>query len=376
MFWARIAALAIFVGVTLWIGSGYIGRATTHAPITRSAQAEKPLFRVIVSSATVMPRARRITLTGRTQSDQRVTISARTSGIVRKIAVQRGATVKVGDLIVELSDDAREANVAQARARLAQRAAELQAREALAQRGNYPTLNLEQLRAEKQGAEAALASAETELLRANIVAPIAGIVNDLPVEIGQGVQIGATVAEIIAPDPMLAVIELPERRLSSIKVSDPAEIELVTGEKRKGEIRFISRRPTAQTRTYRVDVGFANPDAAIAEGVTCEMAVAIPDGIAADVALVLAPVDAVRVPRSALTFSAEGQLGLRIVDPDDIVRFVPVVHVDDEDSALWVSGVRAGVRIIVRGQDFIAEGQKVEPVSEGAGADKSGAVKP
>lgn len=354
MFWARVAALAIFVGVTLWIGSGYIGRATTHAPITKSAQSEKSLFRVVVEPAVVMPRARRITLTGRTQSDQRVTVSARTSGIVRKIAVQRGASVKVGDLLAELSDDAREANVAQAKARLAQRAAELQAREVLAQRGNYPTLNLEQLRAEKQAAEAALASAETELLRANIVAPIAGIVNDLPVEIGQGVQIGAAVAEIIAPDPMLAIIELPERRLNSIKVGDPAEIALVTGEKRKGEIRFISRRPTAQTRTYRVDVGFANPDAAI------------PDGIAADVALVLAPVDAVRVPRSALTFSAGGQLGLRTVDAEDIVRFIPVVHVDDEDTALWVSGVQAGSRIIIRGQDFIAEGQKVQPVAEAA----------
>lgn len=352
MFWARLTALAIFIGVALWIGSGYLGRATTHAPVTKAAQAEKPLFRVVIETAAVKPHARRITLTGRTQSDQRVTVSARTSGIVRKIAVQRGAHVAVGDLLVELSDDAREANVAQAKARLAQRAAELQAREALAQRGNYPTLNLEQLRAEKQAAEAALASAEAELLRANIVAPISGIVNDLPVEIGQGVQIGAAVAEIIAPDPMLAIIELPERRLSAIKVGDPGEITLVTGEKRRGEIRFISRRPTAQTRTYRVDVGFANPDAAI------------PDGIAADVALVLAPVEAARVLRSAPTFSAEGQLGLRIVDADDIVRFVPVIHVDDEDSALWVSGVKAGMRIIVRGQDFIAEGQKVEPVAE------------
>lgn len=352
MFRARFAALTIIALTALWIGSGYL--RSDHGPTksARVSQPEKPLFRVVIADADVRQHARKLSLTGRTQSDQRVIVSARTNGIVTRVAVKRGARVAVGDLIAELSDEAREANVAQAKARLAQRAAELDAREALAKRGNYPTLNLEQLRAEKQAAEAALATAEAELLRANIVAPIAGIVNDVPIEIGQGLQMGAAIADIIAPDPMLAVIELPERRLAGLRINDPAEIRLVTGEVRSGKIRFVSRRPSAQTRTYRVDIEFSNADAAI------------PDGIAAEVSLVLAPVEAARVPRSALTFSAEGQLGLRTVDIDRIVRFVPVGLVDDEDSTLWVSGLARGTVIIVRGQDFIREGQKVEPVRE------------
>lgn len=353
MFWARFTAVAILVLVGLWIGSGYLAPPPPPAPAKAAGESKRP-FRVVVAEAEVRPHARRLVLTGRTQSDQRVVVSARTSGIVRNLAVRRGARVAAGDLLVELSDEAREANVAQARARLAQRAAELEAREALARRGSYPTLNLEQLRAEKQAAEAALATAEAEALRANIVAPVAGIVNDLPVEIGQGVSMGATVAEIIVPDPMLAIVELPERRLGGVSVGEDADIALVTGEERKGVIRYISRRPNAQTRTYRVDIGFANADAAIA------------DGIAAEVNLRLAPVEATRVARSALTFSAEGQLGLRTVDEGGIVRFVPVQLVDDEASVLWVSGVKPGTRIIVRGQDFIREGQKVEAVAEGA----------
>lgn len=368
MFWARVAALAVVILASIWIGSGYLRPATPPAVSTRVAQTEKPLFRVVVAEVDVRQHARRLTLTGRTQSDQRVMMSARTNGIVTRIAVRRGASVAAGDLIAELSDEAREANVSQAKARLAQRAAELEARETLAKRGNYPTLNLEQLRAEKQGAEAALATAEAELLRANIVAPIAGIINDLPIEIGQSVQMGASIAELIAPDPMLAIIELPERRLSGVRIGDPAQIRLVTGEKRSGTIRFVSRRPNAQTRTYRVDVGFANPDAAI------------PDGIAAEVTLMLAPIEAARVPRSALTFSSEGQLGLRAVDQGGIVQFIPVGLVDDEDTAIWISGVKPGTKIIVRGQDFIREGQKVEAVQEGAQGSaqgtSEGAVKP
>jgi multidrug efflux system membrane fusion protein len=355
MVFARVTALLVVVLAGLWIGSGYFRPAQPPAAPARVQTGEKPLFRVVVATSQAKMHARRLTLTGRTQSDQRVMVSARTTGIVTRLAVKRGSEVAVGDLVAELSDEAREANVAQARARLSQRTAELDAREILARRGNFPTLNLEQLRAEKQAAEAALASAEAELSRAIITAPIAGIVNELPVEIGQGVQMGAQMAEIIAPDPMLAVVELPERRLQGVGVGDKAEIRLVTGEVRQGEVRFVARRPSGQTRTFRVDIRFSNPDAAIA------------DGIAAEVTLVLAPVAAARVPRSALTFSSEGKLGLRIVDPESIVRFAPVELVEDDDSMIWVRGLSAGQRIIVRGQDFIREGEKVEAVMETAG---------
>lgn len=360
MFRARATAVVILLLAALWIGSGHLHPSTSPKGSARVNQVEKPPFRVVVSEARIVPHARRLSVTGRTQSDQRVMLSARTNGIVTRIAVKRGASVAVGDLIAELSDEAREANVVQAKARLAQRAAELDAREKLAKQGNYPTLNLEQLRAEKQAAEAALATAEAELLRANIVSPIAGIVNDLPIDVGQGVTMGNSVAEIIAPNPMLAVVELSERRLSGVRVGEAAEVQLATGETREGTVRFVARRPSAQTRTYRVDISFANADGAIAEG------------IAAQVNLFLAAVPAARVARSALTFSAEGQLGVRIVDDASIVRFVAVTLIDDEDDALWVSGTPAGARMIVRGQDFIREGQKVEAVLDTA----EGAAKP
>ncbi|MCA0400646.1 MAG: efflux RND transporter periplasmic adaptor subunit [Proteobacteria bacterium] len=352
MFWARFAALAVVVAAVLWVGSGYLRPQEVNKGSARVNEVAKPLFKVVIAEGKIERHSRRLSVTGRTQSDQRVMVSARTNGLVTRLAVARGAKVAVGDLIAELSDEAREANVTQARARLSQRAAELDAREKLAKQGSYPVLNLEQLRAEKQSAEASLATAEAELLRANILAPITGVINELPVEIGQGLSLGSAVAEIIAPDPMLAVVELAERRLSGVRVGDKAEIRLVTGETRTGEIRFIARKPSGQTRTYRVDIVFSNADGAIA------------DGIAAEVSLLLAPVDATRISRSALTFSAEGVLGLRVVDENDTVQFVPVSLVDDEGEILWVSGVAAGARIIIRGQDFIREGVKVEPVRE------------
>jgi multidrug efflux system membrane fusion protein len=120
---------------------------------------------------------------------------------------------------------------------------------------------------------------------------------------------GKEIAQLVALDPMLAVAEVAERR----------EIP--------------------------------NPDGAI------------PDGITAEVTIRLAPVESARVPRSALTFSSAGDLGVRVVQTGDKVAFVPVSVVEDEQSHMWVSGLGDDAHVIVEGQDFVRDGQRVEAVA-------------
>jgi membrane fusion protein, multidrug efflux system len=63
-------------------------------------------------------------------------------------------------------------------------------------------------------------------------------------------------------------------------------------------------------------------------------------------------------------------LGVRAVDADDAVQFVPVSVIEDEQADMWVSGVASGTRVIVQGQDFVREGQKVLPVPASPAASK------
>jgi multidrug efflux system membrane fusion protein len=149
---------------------------------------------------------------------------------------------------------------------------------------------------------------------------------------------------------MLAVVEVAERKLAGVKVGDTAEVRLVTGQTATGKIRFVSKSASQTTRTYRVEVEIANPTGAIPDGITCE--VAIP----------MAPVMATRVPRSALTLSSSGDVGVRAVDAGGIVGFMPIAVAEDNHTVMWVTGVPAGTRVIVQGQDFVREGQRVETV--------------
>lgn len=357
---SHIAAILILSGAALWIGSGVLTqderRAEEAQAQVTATQRPQARFRVSVVEARVENHARSIVLSGRTEADRRAVASARAAGIIETLSVKRGTLVKAGDAVAVLTDDARVAQVAEARAKLEQRKVELAARIKLIEQGNFAAINRPQLEAELRTAETGLAQAQTELAKATVRAPIAGVVNKVPVEQGQALQIGAEVAEIVALDPMLAVVEIAERQLGGIKVGDPAQVTLVTGTKAQGRVRFISRTASEQTRTYRVDVEIPNADGLIADGVTTEVSLKLAEGPAS------------RVPRSALTFSGDGRLGVRIVETGDKVGFVPVGIAEDGSDAVWLTGLTDGMRVVVQGQDFVKEGETVEAVPADASA--------
>lgn len=352
---ARIAAVGIVVAAVAWIASGHLfphETAESRAAVQPEVQQPKP-FRVSVAEAQVEPRKRTLVLSGRTEAEKKMMITARADGTVSELKVRRGSIVKEGDVIAVLSDEAREARVLQARAMLMQRKTELAARMKLVEQGTMPKLEAVNLETQYKAAEAGLAAAEAERERSVIRAPWSGIINDVPVEVGQAVlqMMGKDIAQIVSINPVLAVVEVAERNLSGVHLGDTAEIRLVTGDKANGKVRFISKSASATTRTYRVDVEIPNADGAI------------PDGITAEVAIPLQAVPAARVPRSALTFSSSGDLGVRIVDGTGKVAFVPVSVVEDQQEFMWVGGLADGARVIVQGQDFVREGQQVEPVA-------------
>jgi multidrug efflux system membrane fusion protein len=352
---SRITAVGLVAAAVLWIASGYLiphETAESRAALrTAEGEARKP-FRVGTIEARTVPHSRKLLLSGRTEADRSVTTFARTGGVIQELKVRRGTRVKEGDVIAVLSDDAREAQVLQAKALLDQRRIELEAKRKLIQLNAIPRLELSNLEAQHKAAEAALAAAEAERDRSIIRAPFDGVITEVS-EVGTSAFAfaGKEVAKIVSLDPMLAVVEVSERQVANVKVGNMADVRLVSGETTRGRIRYVSKSAAQATRTYRVEVELKNPD------------YAIPDGITAEMSIPLVPTPATRVPRSALTFSAAGSLGVRTVDRESKVGFVPITIIEDEQSHMWVGGIPGGARVIVQGQDFVREGLVVEAVA-------------
>ncbi len=127
-------------------------------------------------------------------------------------------------------------------------------------------------------------------------------------------------------------------------------MRLVNGDTVHGKVRFISSDATPATRTFEVRVAVDNPDNAI------------PAGMTAEITLRSQPVDAVILPRSVITLSDSGDLGVRAVDENNKVVFYPIDLVDDTTEGLVLAGLPKGVRVIVAGQELTSEGDTVNPV--------------
>lgn len=352
---ARITAVGLVAAVALWIASGHLSPHEAPPAKTPGEQAtatDKP-FRVGVLHTHVVAHQRKFVLSGRTEADRKVMVLARTGGVLNDLRVRRGSHVKAGDILAVLSDEAREAQVLQARALLDQRRDELEAKRRLIAVNAAPRLELSSLEAQVKAAEAGLAAAEAERDRGVVRAPWAGVVTEVPAEIGTSAFSfsGKEIAQMVALDPLLAVVEVSERKLAGIELGHSADVRLVTGQTLTGKVRYVSKSASQTTRTYRVEVEIANPD------------MKIPDGITAEVTIPVSPVPATRIPRSALVFSSKGELGIRIVDDNDTVAFVPVTPAEDAQAMMWVTGVPDGARVIVQGQDFVRETQRVETVT-------------
>jgi multidrug efflux system membrane fusion protein len=351
---SRIVAVALVLGAGLWIASGRIGNRAPETPTPVAAAPKVPVQKVGVATAAPEKHDRQVALSCVTQADHRAFAAARGAGVIVDLKVKSGSAVRAGDVVATISDEGRDAAVNQAKALLDQRQAEYDANRRLIDRGDAPRNNLPALEAGVASAKATLSSATAEAEKSAVRSPVDGIVNAVPVQLGQAVQVGVEVAEIVGPDPMLAVGYVSERQRGFLQVGQNATMRFIDNSTFNGTVSFVGLSSDKATRTYRVEARMANPGTAIADGVTCEMMVT------------LAPVDAAAVPRSALVFSDAGQLGVRIADSNNQARFLPVAIVDDTRDNVWVTGIAEATRVIVVGQDFVKEGDLVEAVSAAA----------
>jgi multidrug efflux system membrane fusion protein len=298
--------------------------------------------------------ARAIRISGTTEANRRSALASRTAGIVAELPVKQGSTVAAGDIVMRLDSEDKRSAVEMATAVLAQRQAELNAAERLASTGNMAKLQLDGARAALATAQAQLDSANAELEKYVLRAPFDGLVDRVSVEEGSAIAQSAQVATVLDLDPILAVGQVNEQDIDDLKLGEAADVRLVNGTAVRGALRYVSRDADAQTRTYGIEVSVPNADRSIPAGMTTE------------ITLHSDPVDAVFLPRSVVTLSQAGDLGIRTVGPDNKVGFVPIDLIDDTPTGLVLGGVPKDARIIVAGQDLVAEGDTVNPVEADA----------
>ena len=186
-----------------------------------------------------------------------------------------------------------------------------------------------------------------ELNRTEVKAPFSGFIEKI-VKPGNLLNRGETCAVIIELDPITFIAEVPEAEIQQVIKGQKVLIELVTGESISSNLSFVSKSDTPSTRSFRVEAQIKNSSGLIRDGITGTMHI-ITNEILAH-----------KISPSILLLSDDGIIGIRAVDDDNAVQFIPVKIIEDTQDGVWVTGIPNFTKIIVLGQGFVENGQNVQ----------------
>ena len=350
-----IAALLV-AGLAVWMWPALEGRSRETPPASQASSpgpAPRALTRVRVAVLESREIPREVVMNGRTEPNRAVTLRGEVNGRVLEIGADRGSRVEAGDLVVRLDGRDRAARVAEARALVRQRELQYEGAKRLKQSNFQSETQVAEALANLEAARAALELARTELDHTEIRAPFAGVLDRRPVEVGTFVNEGDEVARLLDVQPMVVTGHVAQQELAGLRTGLVGRARLLTGEQVQGRVRYIAAEADAATRTFRVELEVPNEDAALVSGITAETT------------LVVETTRAHRVSPSMLALDAGNRLGVKLVDADDTVRFAPVRVVRSDGEGVWVDGLPESPRVIVVGQGFVREGEKVVPAEAG-----------
>ena len=188
-----------------------------------------------------------------------------------------------------------------------------------------------------------------ELNRTEVKAPFRGYVEKI-IKPGNYINRGEICAVIIELDPVTFIAEVPEAEIKTIVKGQNVSMQLVTGEIINSRLSFVSKSATPSTRSFRVEAEVENPNGLIRDGITATMQI--------NTNKILAT----KISPSIMLLSDAGSLGVRIVNDDAIVEFIPIKILEDTQDGIWITGIQNSSNLIVRGQGYVENGQRVIPI--------------
>ncbi|MDR6102652.1 RND family efflux transporter MFP subunit [Agrobacterium larrymoorei] len=199
----------------------------------------------------------RLNAIGNGEAIQTVVVTPQASGLISEILVSSGQKVKKGDVLARLDDD--EQLIERDKAQVALKSA---VEKSTSYRNLRSVARLDVLDAQiaEESAKLAVSTAELNLKRRNIVAPIDGIAGIVAINVGDNATTQTSIVSLDDRSKILVNFWAPERFATAITVGMPVEATSIArpGETFKGQVEAVDNRVDEASRTVRVRAVFDN----------------------------------------------------------------------------------------------------------------------
>ena len=339
-------ALMFILAIAVWFGSGFIKTSDSAEPVIQAADRYTKV-QVVNSSQALFSRT--LTMRARTEPNRAVNVLAQVSGKISAILAEEGSSVVQGQGICEIDAEDRHLRFKQAQAALENASIAYRGALKLKSVGYQSELAISK-------AKAALAAAKTNRKRAQldvenlqVKAPFAGIVESRPVEIGDFIMPGQRCATVVELSPLKVEALATELEIGNLALNAGAEV-VISGQIYSGaKVSFLARQANAATKGYRVEALMGNPNQLLRAGVSAQLNIQ------------LEAVQAHLIPASSILLGDRGNSVVRVLLTDQTVASADIAVVGETKEGIWVTGLPKEVILVTVGQNYIIDGERVEP---------------
>lgn len=209
---------------------------------------------------------------GSLRAVQGVTLAAEVGGTVVEIAVENGAKVQAGALLVRLDTSVEEAQLAAAEANLRLANLQLERSGSLLAQKTISQAEFDAAEAASAAAAAEVANIRAQIAKKSIRAPFAGRVGIRMVNLGQTLAAGTALIPIQSLDPIFIDFTLPQQKIGSVSTGQSLGVRLdgLPGVF-EGKVTAINPEVDPVTRNVRIQGTLANAEELLRPGMYAEV---------------------------------------------------------------------------------------------------------
>ena len=190
---------------------------------------------------------------------------------------------------------------------------------------------------------------EDLISKSRILAPFDGVITKEHTEVGQWLQEGSLVVEMIDLKHLRIRVDVPERYIGKLKIGGtvPIRFDALPSYQTSGKISAIIPEADNAARTFPVDVEVENRDMTIKSGMTAQVSFSVGDTYTARL-----------IPKDALVI--RGDRNFVYIVNGDTVREEEVKLGNSVKGMVEIKGnVKTGERVVIRGNERLRPGQQV-----------------
>ena len=290
------------------------------------------------------------------ETDADALVIAKVGGEVVDVLVEEGDRVEEGQVLAQLDGDRLRLEMQRARANLNKLEQEYERNLKLFDRGLVSSGAFEDLKYELDALRAAYRLAELEYSYTRIRAPIAGVVSERHIRLGNSISVNEPAFRVTAMDPLIAYIHIPEREFRRLEAGQTAQLTLdaIPGQRFPASVERISPVVDPETGTFKVTLEIPDPAGTLKPGMFGRF----------NIVWDRRP-DVLLAPRAAIVDDDVSQAVFVVVDGTAQRRSIRTGYSQGEQVEI-VDGLDGDERIVVIGQAGLRDGASVEVVHRGA----------